>query len=659
MGRKRRKDAADVADAEAQSALVRRLKAQTGASSKCLDRVVNIMRSHQDGANALLDSATVAPFHNSTRAIRQDDNCFVSELIDLKDGGQFELVYADPNYALAAVLATNTELAQAFLKLFHGRVERHLTVVWTQDETFSGNPLHESGRKIWCSSYSFLEFEPHQLAQNAFWITPCVIRSSVLNRIPGGASRLNATLWHRQFRHETAGLATMGLDLRLGESMKRIRSSKMFFIADGDAHKIAFEWKGASSLRCCLKCQNIWSLNSGVAELEEGQYEIDLIDASKFRPHTSKTLLGGAKVIFESRRQHADKRITLRKLKEIATAVGLTPTEFGIWKRPQLVTDFNIPKIAIYDWVHSLLQDGAFTSELLRFLSELPDGSAATFNDFYDGWRWTGTEVRHVVRSITAAMRGKRLGGHSRLTATQTLAAATLLRCWAEVSGVSSEKSSFVACCDLISSIQMAKFMDAGDSVAEHASLVGETWSNWLAINLENHDQADIIPKAHWLGHMEEQILACGGRVLDTFVTERLNRRAKSITEKIRNTQSFEASVVASLLLRSKYEEIHVDKVGVKSCISINRTIREGMFIKHKKLHTVGRVKRCTKGPGEEIMLFVDVHGDVRMGAKRSPFWNHVACSPSHDTVWTASGCDLAFGWNALVGRGVLVLSCA
>ena len=55
---------------------------------------------------------------------------------------------------------------------------------------------------------------------------------------------------------------------------------------------------------------------------------------------------------------------------------------------------------------------------------------------------------------------------------------------------------------------------------------------------------SNFLPKHHWLFDIPLQISRDGGVLLDMFITERLHLTCKSIAEKIKNTTSFEASVL-------------------------------------------------------------------------------------------------------------------
>ena len=70
--------------------------------------------------------------------------------VPMKDGSLFKLFYMCPNRMLRQISAENSQVASVFADMLAAKNDDciELSLLYTSDETFSGNPLHDSGRKI-------------------------------------------------------------------------------------------------------------------------------------------------------------------------------------------------------------------------------------------------------------------------------------------------------------------------------------------------------------------------------------------------------------------------------------------------------------------------------------------------------------------------------
>ena len=91
-------------------------------------------------------------------------------------------------------------------------------------------------------------------------------------------------------------------------------------------------------------------------------------------------------------------------------------------------------------------------------------------------------------------MQGESITGHSRPSATDMLAILSIVRCWMLVSGLATSKS-FLALCDFISAIQVAKY-DC-DDVERQASILDGRFTKWLTLFRLEHGDDNVIPKSH------------------------------------------------------------------------------------------------------------------------------------------------------------------
>ena len=101
-------------------------------------------------------------------------------------------------------------------------------------------------------SFSFLELGQSALFHEWAWVTAVCIRSSQLGKVEGGwAGAL------RQFLHTLLlgplGMATGGVPLEIGGSPVMLFAKVTNMRSDGDGLREAFDLKGGSGLKPCLK----------------------------------------------------------------------------------------------------------------------------------------------------------------------------------------------------------------------------------------------------------------------------------------------------------------------------------------------------------------------------------------------------------------------
>ena len=144
------------------------------------------------------------------------------------------------------------------------------TLLLAADETWSGNPLAQSGRKCQIWSFSFLELGMENLELQCAWLTPMILRSVVQSKIAGQCSEATGLLLEHLLLCPMNGFATVGCPLRVGDDNQPvvlIASKVVKVLADGEGLRQFFQVKGASGIRCCPCCWNVQTVDSNM----EGQ----------------------------------------------------------------------------------------------------------------------------------------------------------------------------------------------------------------------------------------------------------------------------------------------------------------------------------------------------------------------------------------------------
>ena len=257
-----------------------------GSPATMVPRVTAIVaqkRKAEDEAPSTISAKLVR-----THRAQELDGLFASEKTALTNCGEFVWWFLDPCLLLARVLELNTSLARLLAPRLHSG--GHLDLLFTADETYAGNPLHESGRKVWCCNYSCKQIPFAVRSQNVCWFCPAICRSKIMKRIPGGASRLFRVLLERMLFHPEHGLKTVGLAVTLHGSPVILFASFSAFFGDGDSMKILLEIKGAAGSRPCFWCSNVWNKGSALRRFGEGQVDISICSKAALKQHSNRTI---------------------------------------------------------------------------------------------------------------------------------------------------------------------------------------------------------------------------------------------------------------------------------------------------------------------------------------------------------------------------------
>ena len=133
-----------------------------------------------------------------------------------------------------------------------------------------------------CLYFNFVNLGAHALSQAATWFVPIAVRHEMCVAAEGGWSRMLAMFLRRLFLDAT-GFATAGLPLMIHGAPVLVFARLGVCISDGDGLRLAYCWKGASSLHPCLRHFNVLKKNSDLAGRVRGYCEITEDDPSKFQ----------------------------------------------------------------------------------------------------------------------------------------------------------------------------------------------------------------------------------------------------------------------------------------------------------------------------------------------------------------------------------------
>lgn len=353
------------------------------------------------------------------------------------------------------------------------------------------------------------------------------------------------------------GISTAGVHLDLGEKGNAVLFARLSnIVADGEGFEVAYEWRGANSIKPCLRHWNVLSRDSDLARRDDSGTFVDLAcsDASKFRCYTHEELRENARTVVQAADRHRAGGMTKARLLQTKMAIGFNCTQHGLLSDDIVARYVDFASVVTIDWMHTFLQTGVLTDEvflLVTSAAHLGVSCKALRAFLQEDWcfhHWQnkkGKDLHHVFddrRNPTEKLK---------CSASELLGLYGLLRFFVETRiaddlSVRKERTSFLACCDVVDAILRAKRRGNARASADNLQRLMETF---MRKHLEAYGRESLRPKHHWAFDIIDQ-LRRDDMVMDCFAVERLHLRAKRIANNIENTTRFEASTLTGMLIQ-------------------------------------------------------------------------------------------------------------
>lgn len=267
------------------------------------------------------------------------------------------------------------------------------------------------------------------------------------------------------------GLSTAGVPLALGPPYGDVLlfATLSHIVADGEGFELLYQWRGASSMRPCLRHWNMVPCGSGIAHRSEDFQELSCADPSKMfaLKHSDYIELAGT-VVHDKTRKEAGV-ISNAEYKRTLKASGFNCTIEGFLMCVQLMSRIDVARCLTLDWMHTALQDGFLTVELTCFLAVAKisfDDMRAFLKD--ESWHWSGRGgTSHQMHHIFHPRRGE--SGKIKAAASVLLGLYGMVRYYAEkhlIGAGAAEESilkkatlSFNLACDFMDTSLLAMFV--------------------------------------------------------------------------------------------------------------------------------------------------------------------------------------------------------
>ena len=484
--------------------------------------------------------------------------------LDLIDGSIWTWTIADPGLLLQKVVTECPNLRRLYLDAlirFPCTRERPWKLVVGFDEFTPGDKLKVNNqRKCMVLSITFAELGRQSLGKDAVWVTPVVVRHSMIEKVKGGWSRM-LTAFLKLMMLGTNGLQTCGFPISVSNVEVVVWGCMGYMFSDGDGLRLALDWKGASGLRPCWRHCNIVSKTS---DLQGEEYvDITCADFRRFKVWKTGEIEATVDMLAEARSRVENGTMTQTRCEGLEKACGFNGNPLGLMADVSLRSHFHTFEVTIYDWVHTALQNGTVTEEAFLYCKACRDvGLRSRDIEAFlkDDWifpafsRAKGKGLHRVFDDFRAHSSHK--ADRLKASASEMLGLYGLLRHWSEVEvgdnpTMSEHKASFEAACEVIDIILRCK----RGFIEQHAAkpLLLRAIADHMRLHKAIYGTAHIKPKHHWMMDVAEQMgeLPC---VLDAFIIERLHLRVKKMLEPVKELGMVESSTLAGIM-NSQFEE--------------------------------------------------------------------------------------------------------
>ena len=291
----------------------------------------------------------------------------------LVGGGELEWEFCEPNLLLAETLMQCPQLWQIYLELASRHppsINNPWHIVTAFDEFVPGNAQGSTNwRKCMVLSFSFMEFGEEHLRTPTTWMTPIVVRSSIVRKCTGGWSRMLRDYFRVQLLGPNS-IQFAGCPVVIGDMSLIIHAKLKVLMSDGDGIRIGFDWRGQSGLKPCFKHFNVWKIDSDMAGRQPGHVEITCGDATKFCAYTDADYYGSVDSAIEAKRMYNRRELTKGLFENWCKLCGLNCNEDGLPACVDLRRCFSLQETVSYDWVHTLLQDGFVSDAVFRLFEK-------------------------------------------------------------------------------------------------------------------------------------------------------------------------------------------------------------------------------------------------------------------------------------------------
>ena len=283
------------------------------------------------------------------------------------------------------------------------------------DEVTPGNAMaYKNLRRTQAVYWTALEWGCAAIADEEAWFEFTVVKSTTVKTMLGGMSGLTCAAIKTFFAPDGLNFATGGITLLLFNS-ETITVWITFGIKvadESDLHSI-YLCKGASGLKCCLFCSNVFNAKNERGLFEDGVRLLHTTsDVACIVLYTKASLAA----IFE-RLERALTTMHPDDFKELETVLGWSYVKGGVMLDPYVRDIMHPTLFAIYDWMHGLFVNGVFNKTVGAFMRAVSRFGTkyATLYNYASLWNWPRRLKNGVGLDALTGARAKSSWEHASL----------------------------------------------------------------------------------------------------------------------------------------------------------------------------------------------------------------------------------------------------
>ena len=473
---------------------------------------------------------------------------------------------------------------------------------------------------------------------------------------------------------------TVGTAIDLGGVQQLLFAKLHILMSDGDGHRLALDWNGASSFKPCFRHWNVIGKDEA-GRLEHapcGKYvDITEDDCSRFKLWPTADFLQMADLLAEAADTHLAGGMSTRKLLQMRKSLGFRTTRESLLVCPRLRPHIDWLSVIRYDWAHTFLAGGVLTTALWLLIRACERANIATQADIYmflkEPWEvprhrkysgrkmstifdqhWSKSNVEHNTLKCSSS---------ELLSLYGVMRYWTLVRLPADREELTIAIRSFLNASRCVDIILDAKYRRK--HMKQASAELRQAVQEWLVSHKTEHGPDGVKPKSHWAFDVADH-LADDPVVIDTFTIERLHLRVRTAAEHIKHLDGYEGSVLARVIndqARTMQEEGFAYGLvgrtapfpGLPSARIADSLEANGVHIATGDLVSRGeemaKVVACAAELGE---LFV-VCDPLALVARSSPN-SGVWCFTGTRCLWPVAGVCEVLVWKGLPGDRVEVV---
>lgn len=445
-------------------------------------------------------------------------------------------------------------------------------VVWYLDEFSPGNLLAvDNSRKAWGCYYSFLEF-PQTLRQREIgWLLAGVVRAVHTHKIKGGVSAVFRGMMDQWFG-ESLNMQTTGFSVRVRGRSILVFAKLAATLADESALKHLWMCKGASGTKCCIKCLNLVSCRSTLAQHAPTELvDFACTDIAALVPNTDATIYAAIDELNRNR------DLSKTKLEELETILGFSANRAGVLHDIRLRKFIHPAESTIYDWCHIFVANGICQWEMWKFVYELRNCGVkwSDIEEYHCHFNWPShisdapTQVWNEARESSS-----RSAGIIKMGASEFLSSYAIFRRFAT--------EIFEGTANLEQECRsMNALLHAVDGLASHPKPSdADNLHRAIVAYIEAQKVAwpdNLKPKHHQALHVSSSVVQLG-ELLSCWVLERKHKSAKKYGTTSSQLGKWEVSVLTDLL-NAQLEDFSKESdlasgVGIKGGVDATRELQ-------------------------------------------------------------------------------------